>query len=415
MWAVASCNDDVLPESTAAETVIDYVEISDVSAVAGIKGSSRIQFGEAPSRARRLVRHGDTILSTVRTYLRAIAKVDSPSSNTVVSTGFAVLRPTDVDADYFSYVLRSSFFINQVVASSKGVSYPAINASEVHRFKVPLPSSIEQRGISAYLEHEIQKIDLLLGEQRRLVSLLREKKRALVTSAVTQGVKQSRTKSPNVDYWGDVPAHWSRHKLKRILVSSDYGISDALSRDIATPVLRMSNLNDGQIDYTDLKFCDEVPETLLLQVGDLLFNRTNSPDLVGQVALVEALPYERVGFASYLVRLRTSNKVSPAYLNYLLNSEPILRFARRLAFGSINQSNLNPTRFGELVLYLPDEKEQAEIVEVLADHKKRINDIVVEAEKAIALMVERREALISAAVTGVINAKADILHIPEAA
>jgi type I restriction enzyme S subunit len=91
--SVASCNDDVLTEATPPDLDIVYIEISDVDASRGIVGGTRIEFGSAPSRARRIVKRGDVLISTVRTYLRAIAPVGLPPENMIASTGFAVIRP----------------------------------------------------------------------------------------------------------------------------------------------------------------------------------------------------------------------------------------------------------------------------------------------------------------------------------
>ncbi len=93
IWSVATCNDEVLHEDTDPDFEIEYIEISDVDSVSGIAGSARLLFSEAPSRARRRVKEGDIIVSTVRTYLRAIAGINQPPANTIVSTGFAVFRP----------------------------------------------------------------------------------------------------------------------------------------------------------------------------------------------------------------------------------------------------------------------------------------------------------------------------------
>ena len=94
--AVATCNDDVLPESTAEGTLIEYLEISGVEAGRGITQTETLTFGSAPSRARRVVHHGDVLISTVRTYLRAIATVANPPENLIASTGFAAIRPKAV-------------------------------------------------------------------------------------------------------------------------------------------------------------------------------------------------------------------------------------------------------------------------------------------------------------------------------
>jgi type I restriction enzyme, S subunit len=90
---LATYNDEALPENTDEEVEIDYVEISGVSLSRGIEQVERIPFGQAPSRARRKVRSGDILISTVRTYLRAIAKIDEASPDLVASTGFCVVRP----------------------------------------------------------------------------------------------------------------------------------------------------------------------------------------------------------------------------------------------------------------------------------------------------------------------------------
>src|SRR5690606_39173592 len=91
-------------------------------------------FSDAPSRARRIVRDGDVIISTVRTYLEAIAPISNPSENLIASTGFAVIRAhSKLDKGFAAYCLRAKGFIETVVARSTGVSYPAINASDLGR------------------------------------------------------------------------------------------------------------------------------------------------------------------------------------------------------------------------------------------------------------------------------------------
>jgi len=128
IWAVASCNDEILEETTSPDYVMLYVEISDVDAVSGISGATELAFAAAPSRARRRVADGDVIVSTVRTYLRAIAPIVAPPANTIVSTGFAVLRPRKILPAYLAYLLRAEFTVAEIIARSTGVSYPAINA-----------------------------------------------------------------------------------------------------------------------------------------------------------------------------------------------------------------------------------------------------------------------------------------------
>ncbi|MDP1700621.1 MAG: restriction endonuclease subunit S [Aestuariivirga sp.] len=199
---VCSYNDDVLSENTPPDLNIEYVEISDVEASKGIISSISLKFADSPSRARRLVQNGDVLVSTVRTYLRAIAPVVNPPSNLVVSTGFAVLRPRDIDSSFLGYVCQAEFFISDVISRSVGVSYPAINASELVRINVPVPSSSDQRNIGHFLDRETAKIDILIAEAGAAVGLLRERRSALVSAAVTG----------KIDLRGLMPASKAEHR-----------------------------------------------------------------------------------------------------------------------------------------------------------------------------------------------------------
>ena len=207
---VSTHNDDVLDESTAPDFEIAYVDISSVDGVNGIKTKEDMLFAAAPSRARRRVKHGDVIVSTVRTYLKAIARIRDPEENLIVSTGFAVIRPRgELVPDFLGHLVSAGYFVDQVIARSTGVSYPAINASELAAIPVPIPSLAEQTQIAAFLDHETAKIDSLVAEQRRLMELLKEKRQAVISHAVTRGLNPNAPMKPSgIEWLGDVPAHW---------------------------------------------------------------------------------------------------------------------------------------------------------------------------------------------------------------
>jgi len=181
----ATVNDDVLPDTTPPDYQIEYVEIGDVNEVEGIASSTLVNFSEASSRARRLVRDGDIIISTVRTYLRAIAGVFKPPRNLVVSTGFAVLRPFAIEPDFARYALAADYFMSSVVSHSSGISYPAINASELMSLHAAVPPREDQLLIVEHIKKTNAKIDGLIFKTKRSVELLQEHRAALVTAAVT--------------------------------------------------------------------------------------------------------------------------------------------------------------------------------------------------------------------------------------
>ena len=183
---IASCNDEALGENTPDDYEIEYVDISSVNLVSGITQYENIIFEKAPSRARRRVKDGDTIISTVRTYLKAIASIKDPPNNLIVSTGFAVIRPrNNINSDYIGYLLQSGGFIGEIVSYSSGVSYPAINASILISLPVVEPPQDEQEKIYKYLDQKTGEIDLQKAKVQEAIERLKEYRTALITNAVT--------------------------------------------------------------------------------------------------------------------------------------------------------------------------------------------------------------------------------------
>jgi len=216
---VATINDDVLPETTDKDHEIKYVDISSVDSTGTINDRQGMRFENAPSRARRLVRNGDVVISTVRTYLRAIAPIKHPDPDLVLSTGFAVVRPgADLEPGYAAYALQDAAFVDQVVANSDGVSYPAINPSKLSGLKVPVPERTMQAAIADYLDSEAARIDNLVDHKQRFIDLLLEKRAAFITHAVTKGLDPTVQFGGAEHVWlGCLPAHWSLTKLAHLV------------------------------------------------------------------------------------------------------------------------------------------------------------------------------------------------------
>ena len=215
---VAAMNSDVLPEDHNPDELVSYVDISNVDATGSVLQTQAIRFGDAPSRARRKVRSGDTIISTVRTYLRAIAFMADPPDDLVVSTGFAVLRPRSLMWPQFLWrLVQSTAFVEPVVAHSEGVGYPAINPGRLGSLPVWVPPLPEQRAIATYLDREATRIDALVAAKERLIALLQEKRSALISRTVMRGLDPTAPmKDSGVEWLGQVPAHWQVKRLKHL-------------------------------------------------------------------------------------------------------------------------------------------------------------------------------------------------------
>jgi type I restriction enzyme, S subunit len=182
---VARFIDDALSETTDPEFEFRYIDIGNVSSAGHILGEDRVLFAEAPSRARRRVKPGDSILSTVRTYLRAVALIEPPTDDLIVSTGFAVLRPEPlVEPAFLWRVLQSEFFIQSVVANSDGVSYPAISPDDLMALPFWYPPNIsEQRQLVGLANEKTELVDALLNSISEEARILSEYRRAVISAA----------------------------------------------------------------------------------------------------------------------------------------------------------------------------------------------------------------------------------------
>ena len=408
--AVATHNDEALDENTPPDEEMEYVDISSVDGVNGITATETMLFADAPSRARRRVRHGDVIVSTVRAYLRAIACIHNPADNLIVSTGFAVVRPRrELVPSFLGHVLSASYFVEQVIARSTGVSYPAINASELVGIPVLVPPIDEQNLIAKFLDRETSKIDALVGEQRRLIELLKEKRQAVISHAVTKGLNPNAPLKPSgIEWLGNVPEHWGAEMLLRVTTKIGNGFVGP-TRDIlvenGVPYVQATHVKQGRVNFDGAYFVTpewaEWQSKAALQLDDVLIVQTGAG--TGDIGLVSP---DEVGFrchALIIVRSDTSRLLG-SFLSVALQSQYGRQTLESIQTGGMHP-HLNCGNVKFVFVPLPPTKEQTEIVEHVTEEAAKFDTLEAEAERAIELLQERRTALISAAVTGKIDVR----------
>lgn len=180
-------NARTLGQKTSPDFEFRYVDIGSVQTGRLVKEPERIRFEAAPSRARRVLRRGDTIISTVRTYLKAIWYVSEDADDLIASTGFAVFTPgSGVEPEYLGYVIQSSPFVNRVTANSIGIAYPAIAETVLGRFPVALPPTVdEQQAIVARIKTESAPLDDAITRTEEEIKLIREYRDRLIADVVT--------------------------------------------------------------------------------------------------------------------------------------------------------------------------------------------------------------------------------------
>lgn len=243
-----------------------------------------------------------------------------------------------VDQRYL-YWWFSSSYVQALVRSygQKTTNISNLNIERCLKLELPLPSMTEQRRIAAILD----KADALCAKRREALAALEDLGQSLF-----------------LDTFGNPatnPKGWPMRTVGDLLCSASYGTNEKASEDGQFPVLRMNNITKkGAIDLADLKYMNleaKSKDRYLVQAGDVLFNRTNSADLVGKTALFrERTP---MAYAGYLIRLRTNSNNDPEYLSAFLNSAYSKKVLRGMCKSIIGMANINATELQAIIIGQP--------------------------------------------------------------
>lgn len=385
---VASINDEKLPESTPSDRVLRYVDISAVAEGRICGPVTEVQFGDAPSRARRLVRPGDVVVSTVRTYLRAIAPVDESHSDCVWSTGFAIVRPREVEPQYLRYALISADFVDEVVARSVGVSYPAINPRALGDIPVVLVPRAQQRRIADFLDAETARIEALVVAGERLRGLVIER-----TASERERLLRS---------WS-VAMLTPLRRVARVQTGVTLNAGRTVESAVDRPYLRVANVQPGHLALDEVKLVAVTEEQIrrhTLRSGDVLMTEGGDRDKLGRgVVWRDEVPGALHQNHVFAVR-PDSTRLLPEYLEMVLAGSGARRYFESTANQTTNLASTNTAIVGALPVPTPPVDQQRRIATEMEAIQHRHANIEAAIDRQIALLRERRQALITAAVTG---------------
>jgi type I restriction enzyme S subunit len=394
---------------------------------------------------RSPVRKGDVlyIKDGATTGLAVVNPLDEPFS---LLSSVALLRPVSgsLRSDFLAYWLNSPSTFDEMIGQMSGSAIRRLTLNAIGSQKVVVPPLAEQRRIVAKLDALDASAKRARADLDRIPTLVARAKQAILTKAfqgdltadfrvrytteaprsrhaVSEEVEKQRRRAWNswleeqgsnrsycaadAHEWTPdyvLPTGWHWFSVDELCAATQYGSSAKTDDNCAgVPVLRMGNIQNGALQFTNLKFLPsehhEFP-SLLLKEGDLLFNRTNSAELVGKSAVFEGLPYP-CSFASYLIRLRPaaySSKLLAAYIN----SEIGRTWIKTVVSQQVGQANVNGTKLGRLgVPYMP-EAEQAEIVRRIEAAFAKIDRIAAEAASARALLDRLDQAILAKAFRG---------------
>jgi len=397
--------DQVSPKDIASLQVMHYsIPIIQVT------GTGQEEDGSTIDSNKFQVKEGDVLFSKLNPRKQTITTVRSHYQPVVASTEFIVLRLKLSDQRFVQYLLYSqelkSFVCSQVESATK--SHQRIHPSVISKLKLALPTEDERAAIANFLDHETAKIDALIEKQQQLIKLLKEKRQAVISHAVTKGLNPTAPmRDSGVEWLGEVPEHWEVKKLKHVVSEPlMYGANEAaldINHDNPRFVRITDVKGDGSLkDDTFRSLSEELAEPYLLSEADILLARTGGT--VGKSFLYSE-SWGRCCFAGYLIK--ASLDQSKVRAEWLYQYTKTQYYWEWIASSQIQATlpNVSADKYNGFLMAVPPDQEQNEILNKLRIDVDRFNELVSKAESAIGLMQERRTALISAAVTGKIDVR----------
>ena len=330
-----------------------------------------------------------------------------------------------IESEFIALFLKSSQYWAAIADKTAGIAIPNVNASKLKQLEIPLPPLAEQKRIVGKVEELLARVNAARERLAKVRVILKRFRQAVLAAACSGRLTSAwREKHPNVvpvkkilykiqrsrmerattlaqkekikdiysyqerEYSELLPENWEYVALDKLCESFQYGTSKKSQASGKIPVLRMGNIQNGRIDWNDLAYTSEDTEIekYKLNPGDVLFNRTNSPELVGKTAIYKG--EQPAVFAGYIIRINNFEEVKSEYLNYCLNSIYAKEFCLKVKTDGVSQSNINAQKLGKFELPFCSKEEQKEIIRrvealfKLADRvEKRIAEATARAEK----------------------------------
>ncbi len=398
-------NGSVLPETTAPDYEFNYLDIGSVGTGILTQKPQRLQFGDAPSRARRIVRKGDTVLSTVRTYLKAVYFVAEDTKDLICSTGFAILTPKHgALPEFVSYLVRSNPFTDQVTAQSIGIAYPAIAETRLGSFYVVVPPIPEQSAIVLFLDRAGRRISRFIKAKQRLIKLLEEQKQVIIFHAVTRGLDPNvRFKPSGIEWLGDVPEHWEIARNGRLFSQrNETGFPEL-------PILEVSIKTGVRIrdfESSRKQVMTDRGKYKRAAKGDIAYNMMRMWQGAVGVAPVDGLVSP-----AYVVA-RPLAEVEPRYFAALFRTSAYMDEVDKYSHGIVKDRNrLYWEDFKQMPTICPPLDEQVKIADDIEQRTASINESINRIQNEISLLREYRTRLISDIVTGKLDVRG--VELPE--
>lgn len=264
-----------------------------------------------------------------------------------------------------SYIVQKQ--IQEVITTG---CQPKLAIKKIEQLKIPLPPINEQQRIVERIESLFVKLDRAKELIENTLAQWEQNKMAILHKAFTGELTAKWRKENNIDL-----SSWQEKTIDELCTSLKYGTSKKSKPEGSVVVLRMGNLQNGEIDWSNLMYTDDKDdiEKYLLKKGDVLFNRTNSPELVGKTSIYRG-EYPAI-YAGYLIKLDYGKDIIGEYLNYMMNSTKAKHYCYTVKTDGVSQSNINAKKIGAFEIPVPTIEEQQEIVNILDKLLAKYNKI----------------------------------------
>ncbi len=377
-----------------------WVRIADVSSSDGVLENTTQRLSDLGSSLSVKLEPGSLFISIAGT----VGKPCISAIKSCIHDGFVYFPRLKLPAAFLFRIFESG---SCYAGLGKWGTQLNLNTDTIGSIRIAVPPLVEVDEIVAFLDRETAKIDALVEEQKRLIELLKEKRQAVISHAVTKGLDPNvPMKDSGVEWLGPVPAHWEVKRLKFLTPQITVGIVVEPSKyyvDVGVPALRSLNVRPGRIDAEGLVYISKEANDLLaksqIRAGDLVAVRSGQP---GTTAVVP--DYFEGANCIDLIIIRRPILGSEWYLCWYLASDFAVRQFTEGAGGAIQQ-HFNIGTAMNLLVAVPPPDEQSAIAHFLRQEAGDFDRLVEEANRTVALLQERRSALISAVVTGKIDVR----------
>ncbi|PJX22213.1 type I restriction endonuclease subunit S [Advenella sp. S44] len=263
--------------------------------------------------------------------------------------------PYGVDSDYAYYYLKSIRDLAENLGT--GTTFKEISSAKAKTLPFLLPPLAEQKVIADKIDSLLLQVDTIKAWLQSIPDILKTFRQSVLTAAISGKLTEEWRKLNKQSL-----SMWKDGVLADFIEKPTYGSSAKSQPEGLIPVLRMGNLQDGKLDWTNLAYTSDPEEIKKYKLfeGDVLFNRTNSPELVGKTSIFRG--EKEAIYAGYLIRIICKENLKPEFLNYLLNSPDAKDYCYHVKSDGVSQSNINATKLTAYPISVPTMLEQTEIV-----------------------------------------------------